>query len=690
MVSITVAIVTYRRPERLSQTLASLRAIVLLPQMSVRLLVVDNDKASSAWKIVEAMRASMPFPVEYVVEPIPGIPQARNRALAEAIDSDYIAFIDDDDIADPHWLVELYRAAQAFNAQVVKGQVIYRFPPGEKRLTALDIFSPVLLPSGSELDNAWTNNVIFSTWIFRHTGLRFDQSFTHTGGSDSHFFSMAKEAGAKIVLSNEAIVYSDIAGERTGWKWLARRHMRIGATMTMSDMKRSGLLYAIRQVLHSLADSAAYALRMAKRAITGNHPFLHPQMIACFMLGRITGLLHLSPHEYKPTATTPHIAYVLGRFPVMTETFIGQEIRALEENGYRTTLVALHPPEVDYQPEDASLAARTLYFPDIAPEESVKLLRRYCFRFPRILNFVLRQTSEPRRSLLVHAAHLADHFKKHGCTHVHAHFGWGAASYAIAAAKLAGLSVSFTCHGSDVYARPQDLTLKCRAADAVVSVAPTISSDLRKRSGGTPCHTITCGVDIERFKPLAGESNRHDRWLFVGRLKDCKGLDDILTAWSIIPSAQRPKLDIVGDGELRDELEHFVTHHALAPHITFLGNRDSSWIAQHGPAYRAFISAFKQGSDGSRDTFPMALKEAMAMALPLVTTSFIDIPALVGKECALLCPPSNPGELATAVLWLMQLPQAAVRRMGNAGRYRVQQHFSLMQQVAQMNSLFGR
>lgn len=382
------------------------------------------------------------------------------------------------------------------------------------------------------------------------------------------------------------------------------------------------------------------------------------------------------------------IAYVLGRFPVLSETFIGEEIRALQRLGHGTLLMALHRPENEFQPQDKPLADGTFYFSEINAQATKQLLKRYALKKYRAHSFIKTQTREPHIPLLVHAAQLADLIREKGCTHIHAHFAWGAATYAIAAAKLLKLPVTFTCHGSDVYTNPQDLALKCRAADAVIAVAPTLAADLRKLSK-TPCHTIYCGVDTTRFNPRAETATDNGRWLCVGRLLDWKGIEDILVAWNLLPQDTRPMLDIVGDGHDREILQNYVTQHGLQKQVTFLGVRNSAWLAEDGPHYRAFISASKLGKDGSRDTAPLVLKEAMAMGLPIVTTRFIDLPIVTGEDCALLCPPGDAKALAAAIMQLHNLPESKRQVMGKAGRKRVEELFSLTGQAEQLVALWS-
>lgn len=295
---VAVAVITRRRPDSLAVTLRSLQELQVPPSIKVRCIVVDNDAARSALPVMQNMQQQTAMALEYAVEETPGIPHARNKALELAADEDYIAFIDDDDIAEPRWLAALYEAARAYNADVVKGHIVYTFPAHKEHLAALDIFTDIAVPTGIALDSAWSNNVLFSTKIYNETGLRFDSSFRDTGGSDHHFFRRAKQSGAKIIMCREAVVKTSVPVERTTWRWLIRRNMRVGATLTISDKKALGKSAAIRHAWRAALDSFRYALRLLPGVFSGRNHIVHPSMAVCFAIGRIAGIFHLSPREY--------------------------------------------------------------------------------------------------------------------------------------------------------------------------------------------------------------------------------------------------------------------------------------------------------------------------------------------------------------------------------------------------------
>lgn len=294
---IAVCIVTYNRPASLAKTLGSL-AQLRLPDAGTDVLVIDNDAQETARDTVTAMQQRFPLPLHYHVETRKGIPHARNRALELAAEYDYLAFIDDDDTAAPEWLYLLYQTVRDNNADVSKGLIAYRFAPENAHLASLGIFGNPPQQTGEELDSAWTNNVLFRTALYKETGLRFDTDFTASGGSDHHFFRTAKQHGARIVMCREAIVHTAIPVERTTTRWLGRRHLRVGATLTLSDTKALGWQKSASHVLRDSKGDIPHSFRLLKGAWHKQHSCLLPVMSGCYVLGRFLGLLRILPREY--------------------------------------------------------------------------------------------------------------------------------------------------------------------------------------------------------------------------------------------------------------------------------------------------------------------------------------------------------------------------------------------------------
>ncbi len=224
-VQIQVCVLTYKRPAMLHATLLSLcqQQFQNHRDLSMHVLVVDNDAAASGQAAFDEIFSASSIPARYVVESAQGVARARNCALAEsaAAGFDFIAFIDDDEIADPFWLDQLMDAQRKFNADVVAGPVLPVFVSAPKWVVSGGFFARKNRPSGTPLDFIASNNVLLRGEIARTR--RFDLRFDSCGGEDTHFFMVLKQARARMVWANDALVSETISEQRTTAQWIMRR-----------------------------------------------------------------------------------------------------------------------------------------------------------------------------------------------------------------------------------------------------------------------------------------------------------------------------------------------------------------------------------------------------------------------------------------------------------------------------------
>jgi colanic acid/amylovoran biosynthesis glycosyltransferase len=369
------------------------------------------------------------------------------------------------------------------------------------------------------------------------------------------------------------------------------------------------------------------------------------------------------------------IGYILADFPALSETFISSELQALMARGHEILPVIMRRPEVlTNQSTHAFLAERAVYLDQIPRAVALGVLGRFGRRSLDGLRFAVRQRAHSTKSLIWNAIKIAGVTRGHGCEHLHAHFAWGAAAHAIVAARLMGATVSFVAHGADIYQSPADLPLKLESADFVVAVCQDALEDLSKLCPDAHLQLVPCGVNLDVFRPSEGGSN--GRLLFVGRLVEKKGINDLLQALAVIPASQRPPVDIVGAGPRRDALELLARHLGLDESVRFLGARPAEWIARHGPHYQAFVSPFRIAADGDRDTGPLVVKEAMAMGLPVVATRLMGLKDIVTGDAGFLVSAGEPAALARAVSSAARLTAPQRAAMGAHGRRRILAHFS--------------
>ncbi|WP_369613738.1 glycosyltransferase family 4 protein [Marichromatium sp. PS1] len=381
------------------------------------------------------------------------------------------------------------------------------------------------------------------------------------------------------------------------------------------------------------------------------------------------------------------IAYLIPAFPVLSETFIGTEIRAMESLGHRVVPIAFRRHPGPAQASDQRLAVRTWYLSDLGPADAAEALGGIRPSLLRGLGFALRQRGLPRAALLYGAARVAAVMRYEGCTHIHAHFAQATTATAIVAARWLGIGVSFVGHGSDVYATPADLALKLDRADFAVAVCEDMRRDFTALAPRARVGVVYCGVDARTFAPVVSGAAEADRLLFIGRLCETKGGADLLEALALVPAAHRPRLDLVGDGPLRASLRARCTRLGLDDWVEFLGARPAEWLARHGPGYRALVAPFRIAANGARDTDPVVVKEAMAMALPVITTTLMGCKEMVTEESGWRVAPGDRAALARAIETVATTAPLRLAAMGQVGRRRLLELFTAERQARALSAL---
>lgn len=263
---VLIGVCTAQRPKMLKACLDSLAAQIVPEHVSLRAVVVDNEAEPNNRAAVEAQAERFPFPLAYEHEPRRGIPFARNRVLdhALAIEAEWIAFIDDDEIAEPDWLSQLVSATERYGCDVVQGQV-YQFADGEepsrengKRKWA----------EGKALSRAATDNIIFRASLVRNSchNLYFDAKFALSGGSDTDFFSRASVAGARIMYTTAAVVYERLMPDRLGTSAAIKRQfsyqINAFARSAPTTDRKSYLIYAFIEFARHLIGSCQGLIRV--------------------------------------------------------------------------------------------------------------------------------------------------------------------------------------------------------------------------------------------------------------------------------------------------------------------------------------------------------------------------------------------------------------------------------------------
>lgn len=191
------------------------------------MIVIDNDAAGSAKPAVREFATDEKL--IYDLEHRQNISHARNKSLSHA-SADYIAIIDDDEYAEPHWLLNLYNTITSYEADVVHGPVVPLFSTQTPAYVSKSVlFTRPHLPTGStQAYTRYTGNVLFRRKLIEKMETPFDPRFGRTGGEDVVFFNRLKQQGCKMVWCNEAETFEIIPSERANVPWLVKRFFRNG------------------------------------------------------------------------------------------------------------------------------------------------------------------------------------------------------------------------------------------------------------------------------------------------------------------------------------------------------------------------------------------------------------------------------------------------------------------------------
>ncbi len=399
--------------------------------------------------------------------------------------------------------------------------------------------------------------------------------------------------------------------------------------------------------------------------------------------------------EGIPLSRGAKVGYVVKRYPRFSETFIVNEILAHEAAGLDIEIFALRPVEEAYFQDmlgqvraPVTRLADKLRSADSLWELIVKTQRE----LPSAWATLATLENEDSRNVS-QAMMLAMECQDRGVTHLHAHFGTVSTSVARLAAKLAGITYSFTAHAKDIYYQydvPQQLQSKIDDASHVVTVSDYNVDFLCKRFRCHPRRIVRIynGLDIARFD-YQDPDPQATRVLAVGRLVEKKGFHILVEAIRILVNAGRQvNCEILGTGEEMRNLQAQIDSGKLGDSVRLLGARPQSEVFAAMRSSAVLACPCIVGDDGNRDGLPTVLIEAMALGVPCISTDVTGIPELIVNNETGLCVPQGDAEALASALASMLDNKALQRQLARAGRRRVEKDFDQKKNSAVLRSVF--
>ena len=397
------------------------------------------------------------------------------------------------------------------------------------------------------------------------------------------------------------------------------------------------------------------------------------------------------------------IAYILSRFPKISETFILREINALQNEGWEIELYPLMlEKEKVVHPEAAPWLKRLHHFPWISGDV-IRANLRYFFRSPFGYlglwgKIVLGNGSNPKflaRALVIFpkALRMAEEMQRSGIQHIHAHFATHPALTAWLIHHITGISYSVTVHAHDIYVSQTMLAEKMRAASFIIAISEFNRNFLIKHIGTEikeKIKVVHCGIDLNTYKSR-DEAPPHAKFQLksIGSLEDYKGMSYLIKACALLVKQKIPlDCEIIGRGKNRHQLEALIQKHHLEKTVFLVGAKTQKEVAEALSEADCYVQPSIITKTGKMEGIPVSIMEALGSGLPVVASDISGISELIrAHETGYLVPEKNPEALADTLVSIFQNLQEA-RVLAKNGRKLVEKEYDLSKNSARVAHLF--
>lgn len=397
------------------------------------------------------------------------------------------------------------------------------------------------------------------------------------------------------------------------------------------------------------------------------------------------------------------VAYIVSRFPKISETFILREMIAMEQENWNVCLFPLileTPPII--HPEAEPWLDRLHYYPWLSLGVlSANLLQflRTPYRYTSLwfivilknltsLKFLLRAIL-----LLPKAVQMAADMAQNDISHIHAHFATHPALVAWVIHKLTGISYSVTVHAHDIFVERSMLDLKLHDAIFVVAISEYNREFLVQHLGDwvkEKTHIIHCGIQPALY-PGSTKVKNDSRFdvVSIGSLQPYKGMQYLIRACALLRERSIPICcRIIGEGEERSMLEGLIAQYNLSQSVELLGAMGQADVASVLRGAQVYVQPSVITPSGKMEGIPVSIMEAFASGVPVVASQISGIPELViPNETGYLFPPADVQALANILEYIYCNPVEA-KFLAKAGQDKVFREFELGANVQKLSLLF--
>lgn len=403
--------------------------------------------------------------------------------------------------------------------------------------------------------------------------------------------------------------------------------------------------------------------------------------------------------SFTRTDMIRNILYIATSFPALSHTFIYREVLELLDRGYIVHTASRITPKPDsVSNETKNFLSSTFYLDTIPLTKKIMSAFVHLAKAPKVvIRNVVYILLQIRKSTLLSSAKLFYHFIEACCIakfardqaidHIHCHFADQPTSIGMFLSDLIDVPFSFTAHANDIFVNPVGFERKldrCKFALSISDYNRKYLLDTYGKKYKAKIRVIHCGLKFP-FGPLKERNSNpgYLRILTVGRMVPKKGFDVLIRACALLKKWEIPfKCTIVGDGDDKESLLRLVSSNKLGDDVSFAGAVHHENLKSYFLNSDVFVLPCLICKDGDRDGIPVALMEAMAYKIPVISSNIVGIPELVDHNInGFLIPEGNVLFLAEHLRRLYDDPSLGIN-MGENGYNKVNREFNISRSVS--------
>jgi len=403
----------------------------------------------------------------------------------------------------------------------------------------------------------------------------------------------------------------------------------------------------------------------------------------------------------QPPAATNEIAIVVKGYPRLSETFIAQEILALERRGLKLRIISLREPtDSAVHPMHRQIQAPVAYLPEYLHEAPIRVLKGLGWAarqpgFSRMLGAFIRDLRRDVTRNRIRRLGQAMVFARElpaSVGHVHVHYLHTPASVVRYAALLRRSASnpaawSFSAHAKDIWTTP-DWEKREKISESLFGVTCTRQNLAALQALAPAPERVALayhGLDLSRLpappasRPACngGDPASPVRIVSVGRAVAKKGFGDLLKALAGLPGDLHWQFVHVGGGELLPRLKAEAEQLGLGQRVAFMGALPQPDVMALLGAADMFVLPARKTRSGDQDGLPNVLMEAASQKLAIIASDFAGIPEFIRDDVeGVLVPPADFTALANAINLLAREPERRAR-LGEAAWRRLRADFSM-------------